>query len=556
MNQDSKRLIIFIVFSFAILFGFNKFFGPKPGDIKEQQPASTAVVSSSSPAAAPAQGQAEAGELPFSLGTAKEIKTADSEGYTVETPLISVTFSNIGGVIQSYKLKKYSDTSAGEKKNVELIPNKSSFSYMSLGSSTLDMYGSEWKYEGESKSSSSVTVSFSKDYKNGLTAKRSYTLLYDSYMVDIKFSFINKTGAPVQLKDLQLLWGPNIHRLPGDAAKMKDGMYAFNKATYPTGNTVKNITINLDIKKKESKTTVIPEIPAWAAYHDLYFVSSFLIKEPAKLKNITAKETGGGFGYLSINYSDLIISAGSQENFEISSYIGPKEYKRLNKFSGMQKMIDLGWIRQLGVGMYYLLDFLYNLVKNYGVAILLITLIIRALLFIPSQNSYKHMKETQKKMSIIKPRMETLKKIYKDDPKKMNEETMKLYQEYKINPLGGCLPMLLQLPIFIALYQTLISLVELKGSGFALWLKDLSKPDPFYVLPIFMGITMFVQQKMTVQPSMSPEQEQQQKIMLYGMPIFLTFLSFQWPSGLLLYWSASNLFGIVQQLIVNRKKDK
>ena len=107
MNQDSKRLIIFIVFSFAILFGFNKFFGPKPGDIKEQQPASTAVVSSSSPAAAPAQGQAEAGELPFSLGTAKEIKTADSEGYTVETPLISVTFSNIGGVIQSYKLKKY-----------------------------------------------------------------------------------------------------------------------------------------------------------------------------------------------------------------------------------------------------------------------------------------------------------------------------------------------------------------------------------------------------------------------------------------------------------------
>ncbi len=553
MNKDSKRLIVFIIVSFVILFGFNKIYGPKPQASQPVQstpavvPAGTAAVSATSQAAASTDSS-----LPFSLGTAREIKEVDSEGHTVETPLVSVTFSNIGGVIQSYKLKAYTDTKDGEKLPVELVPNNTSFSYLALNSSSMELFGNTWKFDGETRTSSGITVAFKKDFNTGLEVRRSYTLQYDSYLIDMKISFINRTGAPFPLKDFQLLWGPNIHRLPGDAAKMKDSIYAYNKATYPTGKGAKHITVSIDPKKKDAKTTIIPEITPWLAYHDSYFTASFLLKELSKIKNTFAKETGGGFGYLGINFSDTIISAGMQENFELSAFIGPKEYKRLKKAGGMQKMVDLGWIRELGIGMFYLMDFLYGATKNYGVAILLITLIIRGLLFIPSQKSYKHMKETQKKMNIIKPRMETLKKIYKDDPKKMNEETMKLYQEYKINPLGGCLPMLLQLPIFIALYQTLISMVELKGANFALWLKDLSRPDPFYVLPLFMGATMFIQQKMTVQPAMSPEQEQQQKIMLYGMPIFLTFISFQWPSGLLLYWSASNLFGIVQQMIVNK----
>lgn len=561
MNKDSKRLIIFIVFSFAILFGFNKIFGPSPqqAEPRQAQPTQTqAQGTPASPSASPVKTPAEKESLlPFSIGTAKTIKEISADGHTVETPLVSVTFSNIGGVIQSYKLKAYTDTKDGEKLPVELIPNNTSFSYLALNSSSLELFGNEWKFDGETKTSSSVTVSFTKDFKNGLEVRRSYTLKHDSYQIDMKVSFVNRTGAPVPLKDFQLLWGPNIHRLPADAAKMKDSIYAYNKASYPSGKTAKHITVNIDPKKKDTKTTIIPEITPWLAYHDSYFTASFLLKDLSKIKNTFVRETSGGFGFMGVNFSDTIISSGTQENFEFSAYIGPKEYKRLSKIPGMQKIVDLGWIRELGVGMFYLMDFLYGLTKNYGVAILLITLIIRGLLFIPSQKSYKHMKETQKKMNIIKPRMETLKKIYKDDPKKMNEETMKLYQEYKINPLGGCLPMLLQLPIFIALYQTLISMVELKGAGFALWLKDLSRPDPFYVLPLFMGVTMFIQQKMTVQPAMSPEQEQQQKILLYGMPIFLTFLSLQWPSGLLLYWSASNLFGIVQQMVVNKSsKDK
>jgi YidC/Oxa1 family membrane protein insertase len=164
------------------------------------------------------------------------------------------------------------------------------------------------------------------------------------------------------------------------------------------------------------------------------------------------------------------------------------------------------------------------------------------------------MKDTQAKMKTVQPRMETLKKIYKDDAQKLNEETMKLYKEYGINPFGGCLPMLIQIPIFIALYQTLISMVELKGAYFFGWLKDLSKPDPFYILPVFMGVSMIIQQMMSKPVSMTPEAETQQKMMMWGMPIFLTFMAIKWPSGLLLYWGMSNVLAIVQQFVVNKSK--
>ena len=220
----------------------------------------------------------------------------------------------------------------------------------------------------------------------------------------------------------------------------------------------------------------------------------------------------------------------------------------------LEGIIDLGWFRFLGVWMFYAMDFLFTITKNYGWAIILLTLVVRLILWIPSQHSYKQMKDTQSKMKIINPRMETLKKIYKDDPQKLNEEMLKLYKEYKINPFGGCLPMLLQLPIFIALYQTLISMVELKGASFIWWLKDLSRPDPLYILPVFMGVTMIIQQKMSQTTTMSTGSMAQQNILMYGLPVFLTIMAFSWPSGLLLYWGMSNVLAIAQQIIVNKTK--
>jgi YidC/Oxa1 family membrane protein insertase len=163
------------------------------------------------------------------------------------------------------------------------------------------------------------------------------------------------------------------------------------------------------------------------------------------------------------------------------------------------------------------------------------------------------MKKMQTSMNKMQPRLKTLKEIYRDNPQKLNEETMKLYKEYQINPMGGCLPMLLQMPIFFALYSTLNSAVELKGAGFFWVWKDLSLKDPIYVLPVLMGASMFIQQKMSTPPAATPEAETQQKMMLYLMPAMLTFFAFMWPAGLLLYWVVSNVISIFQQMIINRQ---
>jgi len=554
MQNDSQRLITFIVLSGLILFGFNMFFGPK----KTSEPAQEAVPAESAavtPQKTGVKPETTAVKEPAVKKKPAAIRNLPEKTYTIENALVKAVFSSIGGVIISYQLKEYTDSSLKEedKKFLELIPNKASYSYMSLYSPSAALDNKTWRYEGTSEEDSAVSISFSVEPAKNIKIIRTYRLNKGSYLVNQEFRFVNRTTAAFAFKDLQLLWGPNIHFLPADVNKHKDGFYQFNKVAYPVAATKKVKQVNIDLKAKESKTIFIEEKPEWIFMKDLYFTSSFVFSDLNKIRNSFIKTGQGGFAYLGVNFADIFVNPGSESTIKIDSYIGPQEYKRLKKLK-MDKAIDLGWIRILSVWMFYAMDFFHKITRNYGLSIILLTILIRGLLWIPSQKSYKQMKETQQKMNIIKPRMETLKKVYKNDPQKLNEETMKLYKEYKINPFGGCLPMLLQLPIFIAFYQTLINMVELKGASFVFWMQDLSRPDPFYILPLFMGISMFIQQKMSQTPSPTADAASQQKIMLYGLPIFLTFLAFKWPSGLLLYWGMSNVLAIIQQFFVNKSK--
>jgi YidC/Oxa1 family membrane protein insertase len=547
MNNDSTRLIVFVLIAGAILFGSNYFFGPKPNPqgLAPAAAAQNAAKARSAGSAAPAPD----GTVQMKHST---VRSVEEKLYTMENSLAVISFSNIGGSLSGFKLKKYNDMKNGKDKPLEMLPARSVATYLSLYSSELNLTDSSWTNDGVSSLNGAKTISFSKQVKPGIKIIKEFSVPDDSYTVNVKLKFVNKSQAPYAFKDLQYSWGPNVHYLPGELTLVKSGTGGgYNKVVYTYDKTYKVITTNL--KSKENKITALDAIPDWIAVKDLYFASALKPVLKADIKSAVIKDEAGGFVYLGMNLRDILVNAGSEETIAIDSYIGPAEYYRLKKL-GMDKIVDLGGIRFLGEWMFYGLDFIYKLTKNYGVAILLLTLIIRLLLWIPSNSSFKQMKETQSKMAVIKPRMETLKKIYKDDAQKLNEETMKLYQEYKINPFGGCLPMLLQLPVFIALYGTLINVVELKGANFGFWIKDLSKPDPFYILPVFMGLTMLLQQKMSAQPSMNTENDSTQKIMMYGMPIFLTYMAFQWPAGLMLYWSISNLLGIAQQLLVNKSK--
>jgi YidC/Oxa1 family membrane protein insertase len=226
-------------------------------------------------------------------------------------------------------------------------------------------------------------------------------------------------------------------------------------------------------------------------------------------------------------------------------YAGPKSYTRLQTHGhGLEKMVDYGWFGILAKPMFWLMEKFYTITKNYGVAIILLTIVVRILLFYPSLKSATAMEEMKK----LQPQLMAVREKYKKDSARMNQEMMKLYKEHKVNPLGGCLPMLLQLPFFVALYNVLSVSIELRQSPFiSFWIKDLSVHDPYYILPVLMGVSMIFTMKMT---STTPD-PQQAKIMMF-MNIAFIFL-FAWlPAGLLLYITLSNLLSIVQQLYVRR----
>ncbi|NTW67592.1 MAG: membrane protein insertase YidC, partial [Nitrospirae bacterium] len=226
-------------------------------------------------------------------------------------------------------------------------------------------------------------------------------------------------------------------------------------------------------------------------------------------------------------------------------YAGPKSFSLLKAYGkGLEQMVDYGWFGVLAKPMFWLMEQFFFITRNYGIAIILLTIVVRILLFYPSLKSATAMEE----MKALQPQMAALREKYKKDPQKLNAEMMRLYKEHKVNPLGGCLPMLLQLPFFVALYNVLSVSIELRQASFIpFWIKDLSVHDPFYILPVLMGVSMVFTMKMT-STSVDP---QQQKMMMY-MNIAFIFL-FAWlPAGLLLYITLSNVLSIVQQLYVRK----
>ncbi len=237
----------------------------------------------------------------------------------------------------------------------------------------------------------------------------------------------------------------------------------------------------------------------------------------------------------------------TQPKSDFILYAGPKEYDRLEKFGvGLEHMIDFGWFAFIAMPLFWVLKFLYKYFGNYGWAIIVLTIAVR-IPFIPILNKSQ---QSMKKMQKIQPMMAELKEKHKKDPNKMQKETMALYKKHKVNPIGGCLPMFLQIPVFIALYNVLLKAIELRGAPFAFWITDLAVKDPFYVLPIVMGGTMVLQQKMTP-TAMDPKQAK----MMMLMPIVFTFMFLSFPAGLVLYWLVNNVLGIIQQYYVNKKPD-
>lgn len=449
----------------------------------------------------------------------KHIK-AEEKDIIVENDLYSAIFTSRGGTIKTITLKNYTDK-AGKQitlRGDNIIPP------FALGIDENFQFGNlVFKTKGSDIKLSSALPSASLVFEyttSELTIVRTYTFSYDDYSFNLKDD----------IKGLNSYW---ITIGKDFGIYEKDDSVHHGPVLLKDADRLEFTTEGLSKDGAKSYTQGLK----WIAQEDKYFFSSIVPKTPIVDSKVWSKD---GNAMIALRMPE------GSNNYLI--YAGPKEYDRLKKYgAGLEHIIDYGIFSILALPLLWLMKLFYGVFHNYGVAIIFLTIVTR-IPFIPIIN--KGM-TSMKKIQDIQPKMNEIREKYKKDPKRMNQELMALYKKHKVNPFGGCLPVLLQIPIFFALFKILSISIELRHAPFVLWITDLSLKDPYFVLPIIMGATMVLQQKMT--PStMDPRQ---QKLMML-LPVVFTFLFLTFPSGLVLYWLMNNILGIAQQYYMNKKAAK
>ncbi len=454
----------------------------------------------------------------------------EEQEIAIETDLYSALISTKGGVIKSWRLKKYKANYNGDE--IQLIIPDTNVYPLTISSSDKTLSG---LLEGAIYASPKDKVILSNNNKTetialrynepstGIRIERRLTFNNDNYIVDLT---VNTEG----ISTYAITLGENF----GVLDKTDGAVYGFRGPV----SLVDNRLIKDKIEKLEGEISHDGQVQ-WIALEDKYFISSLLPKTLEK--STVIKKTG-----LNKVSASIMISAADADTKEKSFilYAGPKEFDRLAGLkAGLEQTIEFGWFSFFARPLFRLLKLLYSVTGNYGVAIILLTFLVKVIFMPLTHKSYKSMKEMQS----LHPEIAKLQKKYKDDKKKLNIELMGLYKKHKVNPLGGCLPVLLQIPVFIALYYVILNAIELRHAPFIFWVKDLSDKDPYYILPIIMGATWFLQQWMTP----TTGDPVQAKMMLL-MPVIFTFLFMKFPAGLVLYWLVNNVLTIIQQFITVR----
>src|SRR6267143_221916 len=542
-----KRIILFLVLSMAVIVLY-PYLLEKMGLAKRPAPAVPRAVATKKDTAAPAAvtspAPPSAQMLPTPAPSAR-MPTSATEGreqeVTVETDLVKVVLSNRGGVIKRWELKRYLTSESRDPKPIQLVPAlaKDVSHTLPLTVEVPDAKLQERLSRGlYTVSGKDVTLSAAQpaadigfaytDPETGVQVSKRLIFHQGSYLVDLT---LETTGVS---SSTTLSLGTNfgIH-------EWQEGFVGFiGPATFISGK------INRDLHDREDLRTgqVI-----WAALQDKYFLAAAIPADPGTRIAVVRKE---GDKLATVGLRTPASTATVTGKYRL--YVGPKEFDTLAALKlELEETIDFGWfiygswsvVRAVAKPLFYAIRYLHEITHNYGVAFILITVFIKLLLAPLAYKSYKSMKD----MAAVQPEMMALQKKYADDRERLNKELMKFYKERKVNPVGGCLPMFFQIPVFVALFNILYMTIELRQAPFILWVKDLSVQDPYYVLPILMGVTMFIQQK--IQPTtMDPKQAQ---IMLL-LPVFLTFLFITFPAGLVLYWLTNNGLTIAQQVITDR----
>ncbi len=550
--MDLYRAFLAIVLSFMILLGYQYFFVkpvPPPQNSAEQQ-----VAQGQTDNVAPQPKQQQPASItpqPAQPAPVSVPVDPNARDITINTPLYSAVINEQGGGFKRFVLKKYRTEKASTSGDMELVKVEGLnqlpilFSLDNGAGTSLPVFHADREKLDLTGGTDTETLTMKATLPGGLVLTRTLVFHADSYVIDLSYQ-VENTGA--------------------EAARISPAL-SLNSTPFAHGSSTSRYLFSgpasyVDQKLVQVKTKKLAEGPqvlqgqvSWTGYEDNYFINAVI-----PLTEGTHMVTIGG----SADMVRTVVSEGTVSlepkgtaTYTYKMYFGPKKLTILKTVNyDLAKAINFGWFDVLAKPMLWLLNFFYGYIGNYGIAIILVTILIKGSFWPITQKGMKSMKNMQK----LQPKVAKLKEKYKDDPTKMNQEMMAMYKTYKVNPIGGCLPMIIQIPFFFALYRVLMAAIELRHAPFMLWINDLSAPDrlmvgfdiPYIhgipVLTLLMGASMYLQQKMTP----TTADPTQAKVMQF-LPVVFTFMFLNFASGLVLYWFVNNLLSILQQQLINRQ---
>lgn len=545
--MDNQRLILLLVFSFSLVMLWDAW--QKQGVTK---PANTASTVQSVPVAAsgsvpvpsaPPPAVAAAAVLPTTAG-AEERKAAAT--VLIKTDLFIAEISSQGGDLTRLELVKHHATE-DRTKNFVLFDNGVKHFYQAqsgLIGNNLPNHKSIYSFvEGPRElldGQDVLVVRLVAPAVDGISVAKSYSFRRGSYLIEVGHEIQNNTANAIN---------PHVYfqtvrdgKPPESSVGGAMGVSTFTgPAVYTDQEKYQKIDFE-DIAKGKAKHALKSD-NGWIAMVQHYFVSAWLPQGNVEREFFTRKLGDGLFAAgVILPVATIAPSAGGKVALQL--FAGPQEQDKLAKVApGLELVVDYGWLTVIAAPLFWVLEVFYKLVGNWGWAIIGLTVLLKLIFFPLSAASYKSMA----KMKLVTPKLTKLKETYGDDRARLNQEMMELYKREKINPLGGCLPILVQIPVFIALYWVLLGTAEMRYAPWMGWIQDLSAQDPYYILPLLMGVTMLVQTKLNP----TPPDPIQAKVMLF-MPIVFTGMFLFMPAGLVLYWTVNNLLSIAQQWQITR----
>jgi YidC/Oxa1 family membrane protein insertase len=553
--MDNFRLLLFFSLAIVLLLIYQAWvedYGPvgteRPAEVAETQGLANAKVDDTEiipPVTAP--------EVPQpATDTASVIPAEDpADRILVETDLLRLEISLIGGTVSSAWLKQYPVSPEAPESEFQLLrpvpPNMfiaesgirgSDVGPVPADTRTVRFTSSQPKFVlGNNEDSLDVRLTWG--HPSGVKIAKRFLFARGSYEIRVEQEILNNAQEAVGVRSFAQLQRTELYD-----PNASSFIYTYTGGVYYSPEE-KYEKVSFDDMRSQKLRREVTD--GWIAMIQHYFMAAWIPPSGEGRTFFTTVRDNGKF--IIGNYTPaVVIDAGGRHTFSNRLFVGPKLQNTLASIApGLDLAVDYGWLTILAQPIFWLLAKIYALVGNWGWAIILLTVLIKAAFYKLSETSYKSMANMRK----LTPRLQALKDRYGDDKQRLNQAMMEMYKKEKINPLGGCLPIVVQIPVFIALYWVLLESVELRQAPFALWIDNLSAPDPYFVLPLIMGVSMFVQQKLNP----APPDPIQAKVMMSLPFVFTVFFAF-FPAGLVLYWVVNNLLSIAQQWHITRNIEK